>query len=90
MKVAVGIGGGAGMIAAQFIIGGFAATGHPLSDQTGTLLTQALVGVVGLAFLGYGQYHNVQKNKTIAVLAKDNNTMSNKIAVQELKLPIGA
>jgi hypothetical protein len=89
MKVAIGIGGGAGMLAAQFIIGGFAATGHPLSDQTGTLLTQALVGIVGLAFLGYGQYHNVQKNKTIASLAKTNNSLSNQVATSSLNIPTG-
>lgn len=90
MKVAVGIGGGAGMLAAQFIIGGAAAIGYPLSTQTGTLLTQALVGILGLASLGYAQWHNSQKNKTIATLAKDNTTLSNQVAVTSLKLPTGA
>ena len=89
MRVAIGIGGGAGMLAAQFIIGGAAAIGYPLSTQTGTLLTQALVGVVGLAFLGYGQYHNVQKNKTITTLAKTNNSLSNKVATSALNIQPG-
>lgn len=78
------------MLAAQFVIGGLAAIGHPVSDQTGTLITQALVGVVGLASLTYAQYHNSQKNKTIATLAKDNTVMSNQIAVSSLNIPTGA
>lgn len=88
-KTAIGIGVGAGSLGAQFIIGGFAAIGHPLPTQTATLLTQAAIGMVGLASLGYAQYHNYQKNKTIASLVKSNTTMSNQAAVSALNIPTG-
>lgn len=94
MKTTAGIAGAAGAVIAQFIIGGCAAIGHPLGTSSQTLLTQAAIGVAGLALLAYTKFQHDKKTgqqqTTISSLVETNTTLSNQIAVTSLNIPKGA